>query len=426
MWLKKNQYFFLLLAGVLSSLILTVMLVTAAAGSDKAYLPLIIRPEKQMVEVRALWVTRYDWTNYASADPGEIDKIVDRSAEAGFNALFFQVRGEGDAYYTPGLEPWARRLSGTLGKDPGWDPLARLITRAHRRGLAVHAYLNVYPLTLNCDVPPDNTQPRHFYHALLEAHGMTGGKANGLMWDSSKEIPCEGYQRVSPASIPFDNHITAVAVDLVQRYDIDGLHLDHIRYAGENSSCDPVSEARFRADCFSSSGYEDWQRRQIDGTVRKIYAQVLQVDPDLWLTAAVWPVYRDKWGWDVSSGYDTYYQDSKAWLAAGDIDGIAPMIYTGSPNCDNPYFWTLERWQILVSDYVRDSHGRMIIPGIGSSFCTNNDFAQIEARIAAGRALGSAGHALYSYKSLLDKGYFDDLARGPYLVPAVLPELPWR
>ena len=426
MWSKKNQYVFLLPAGGLSILIFTVLLVTAAEGGGRVYLPLVTRPEEQMVEVRALWVTRYDWTNYASADPAAIDEIVDRSADAGFNALFFQVRGEGDAYYTPGLEPWARRLSGTLGKDPGWDPLARLVARAHKRGLAVHAYLNVYPITANCDVPPANTQPRHFYYTLLEAHGVTDGKANGLMWNSSKEIPCAGYQRVSPASIPFDKQITAVAADLIQRYDIDGLHLDHIRYAGEDSSCDPVSEARFGAGCFSSSGYKDWQRRQIDGTVRKIYSQLQQANPDLWLTAAVWPVYRDEWGWGVSSGYDSYYQDSKGWLAAGDIDGIAPMIYSGAPNCDNPYFWTLARWQTLVSDFVGDSQGRMIIPGIGTSFCTNNDFAQIAVRINAGRALGSAGHAIYSYKPLLDKGYFDDLARGPYQVPAVLPELPRR
>jgi uncharacterized lipoprotein YddW (UPF0748 family) len=144
------------------------------------------------------------------------------------------------------------------------------------------------------------------------------------------------------------------------------------------------------------------------------------------LTAAVWPVYRDIWGWGVNSGYDSYYQDSKAWLAAGTIDGITPMIYTGNPNCDNPYFWTLERWQTLVQDYLQDSHGRMIIPGIGTRYCTNNDFGEIEARIKVARSLGTAGHAIYSYKSVLEGNYFDDLAEGPYSMPAVLPELPWR
>jgi uncharacterized lipoprotein YddW (UPF0748 family) len=210
MWLKRKlRRYYLLVTAVM----LVVTLNSAAEGGGQVYLPVISRTEGTMVEVRGLWVTRFDWTNYASADPGKIDEIVDKSAAAGFNVLFFQVRGEADAYYTPGLEPWARRLSGTLGKDPGWDPLAHLIERAHQRGLEVHAYLNVYPLAANCVVPPDDTQPRHLYHLIVEKHGTTDGKPNGLMWDSSGEIPCAGYQRVTPASTEFDAHIVAVTKD---------------------------------------------------------------------------------------------------------------------------------------------------------------------------------------------------------------------
>ena len=424
MWLRRNNWLYLLPAVVV--LMLAVTLISAAESDRQVYLPVVGRSEGQMVEVRGLWVTRFDWTNSASADPEKIDEIVDKSAAAGFNVLFFQVRGTADAYYTPGLEPWASRLSGTLGKDPGWDPLARLVQRAHQRGLQVHAYLNVYPVWTGCEVPPDDTEPRHLYHLLLEKHGTTNGKPNGLMWDSNGDVPCSGYQRVSPASTVFDTHIMAVTRDLVQRYDIDGLHLDHIRYGGENSSCDPVSEERFGSSCFSTEGYKDWQRRQVNGTVQKLYEQILLLKSSLWLTAAVWPVYRDVWGWGVNSGYDSYYQDAKAWMAEGTIDGVSPMIYSGNPNCDQPYFWTLERWQTVVEDYLNGSHDRLVIPGIGTSFCTNNDFAEIEARINKARSLGTAGHAIFSYKSVLEKGYFEDLANGPYKVTAVLPELPWR
>jgi uncharacterized lipoprotein YddW (UPF0748 family) len=187
-----------------------------------------------------------------------------------------------------------------------------------------------------------------------------------------------------------------------------------------------VSEERFGGSCFSTEGYKDWQRRQVNGTVQKLYEQILPLDSRLWLTAAVWPVYRDVWGWGVNSGYDSYYQDAKAWMVDGTIDGVSPMIYSGNPNCNLPYFWTLERWQILVQDFLNGSHGRLIIPGIGTSFCTNNDFGEIEARINKARSLGTAGHAIFSYESILEKDYFDDLANGPYTVPAVLSELPWR
>ena len=424
MLLNGNHWRYLLPA--FAALMFLVIRATAAEGNERIFLPVTGKPEEQMVEVRGLWITRFDWTEFSSADPATIDEIVDNSANAGFNVLFFQVRGEADAYYQPGLEPWARRLTGTLGKDPGWDPLARLVQRAHERGLQVHAYINVYPVASNCIVPSADTTPRHLYHLIAEKHGMTADKLNGLMWNSDEEIPCAGYQRVTPASLLFDAHITAVAKDLIQRYDIDGLHLDHIRYAGKNSSCDPVSAARFGVSCFSTEEYEDWQRRQVNGTVRKVYEQVRALNPSTWLTAAVWPVYRDIWGWGVSSGYDDYYQDAKQWLAEGVIDGVSPMIYTGYPNCDQPYFWTQERWQTTVQDYLKDSQGRLIFPGIGTSFCTQDDFGEIEARIFKGRSLGTAGHAIYSYKPLLEKGYFDDLARGPYKVPAAVPELPWR
>ena len=424
MWIRRNSALYLAL--VISLVLLVVTLAASADGGRQVYLPFLHHPGSVVEEVRGLWITRFDWTNYSSADPAKIDEIVDQSAAAGFNVLFFQVRGVADAYYTPGLEPWARRLTGNLGQDPGWDPLARLVQRAHERGVEVHAYLNVYPVWQGCEPPPDGTEPRHFYYKLLDAHGETDGKPNGLQWDRDGNVVCHDYQRASPASISFDSHFTAVAKDLVQRYDIDGLHLDHIRYAGSNTSCDPVSEARFAGACFVTVGYEDWQRQQVNGTVRKLYEEVLPLKPGLWLTAAAWPVYRDIWGWVASSGYDTYYQDAKAWMVGEYIDGVAPMIYRDKPDCAQPYYWTLERWRTLVKDYLAGSNGRHIIAGIGTSFCTGNDFAEIETRINEARSLGTAGHAIFSYRSLLDKGYFDDLAAGPYRNRAVLPDVPWH
>ena len=424
MWSRRNRSLYLALVVCVVMLLLTLM--ASADGSRQLFLPIVRESGPAMEEVRGLWITRFDWTNYSSADPAKIDEIVDQSAAARFNVLFFQVRGVADAYYTPGLEPWARRLSGALGQDPGWDPLARLVQRAHQRGIQVHAYLNVYPVWQGCEAPPDGTQPRHLYYQLQEAHGETDGKHNGLQWDSDENVICNVYQRASPASIDFDTHFLAVATDLVQRYDIDGLHLDHIRYAGRNSSCDPVSEGRFEGECFLADGYEDWQRQQVNGTVRKLYEEVLSLKPGLWLTATAWPVYRDIWGWGASSGFDSYYQDPKAWMAGEYIDGVTPMIYRDRPDCAEPYFWTMDRWRTSMKDYLSGSNGRHIIGGIGTSFCTGNDFAEIEARINEARSLGTAGHAIFSYKSLLEKGYFDDLAQGPHRIRAIVPDVPWH
>jgi hypothetical protein len=101
------------------------------------------------------------------------------------------------------------------------------------------------------------------------------------------------------------------------------------------------------------------------------------------------------------------------------------MIYTGNPSCNNPYFWTRDKFETLVKEYLAASNGRFIIPGIGVHFCTDDDFAEIEARIEFSRANGAAGHAIFSYRSLVAEGYLDDLAAGPYRIPAAVPPKSW-
>jgi uncharacterized lipoprotein YddW (UPF0748 family) len=438
---------------VIFPVLLILAVATAVAqpkGDNATYLPLVIAaeptptptptptpspsptpsptpPPGAAVEFRGLWVSRFDWTSNPTS--AKIDEIVNNAAYAGFNVILFQVRGEADAFYTPGLEPWSRRLTGTLGEDPGWDPLAHMIQAAHTHGIQVHAYLNIYPVWQGCDVPSANTNPQHFYYQLQAAHGTTNGQLNGLQWTTSGQVPCSDYQRATPASVVGDDHYLAVATDLVKRYDIDGIHLDHIRYGGSTSSCDPVTVFYYGTNCFGYNGvtlFENWQRAQVNGTVFKFYEQIVPLKEGLWLSAAVWPIYVNKpeWGWpSVNQGYYDYYQDSKSWVLDGYIDSISPMIYPSSFNCPDNSFWTQGRWQILVEDFQADRGDRFIIPGIGTGYCS---FADIEARIELARAIGTAGHALFSYGSLLTNGYFDDLANGPYAETAVVPTITWH
>lgn len=409
----------------------------ADTGLALTFLPLVTKAEPPvMVEMRALWVTRFDWTAWNGADPARIDKIVADAAGAGFNTLFFQVRGAADAYYPSPLEPWARRASGAHGQPPQpyWDPLAYLIEQAHTAGLQVHAYLNVYPTAVCADMPPESIIPTPLYYQIIQAHGVDEeGAPNGLQWGATTAVCADGYWWATPASTFHDDHVIAVALDIANRYAIDGLHLDRIRYIGTNASCDPVSAAQSGVACFGNppagyASYGDWQRAQVDNLVRRFYEEVIAAHPDLWLSAAVWPVHTKKpeWGWTepYQQGYVNYYQDSKGWLAAGTMDSISPMIYPSSVNCpDNNIYWTQARWQMLVADFQMERNGRYIIPGIGTAYC---DFGEIEARIEMARQIGTAGHALFSYGALESNGYFADLAAGPYAETAVVPPIPWR
>jgi len=432
------------------ALLLPLLVVSTAGGAadlvPAAYFPLIFKPEPPPVikqEVRGLWVTRFDWTNYGQpAQKSRIDEIVADASRAGFNMILFQVRGVADAYYQPGPEPWAQRVSGsTLGTPPNpyWDPLAYFVDRAHQAGIQLHAYINVYPVWDKCAAAPPHTSPEHYYWKLITEHGLTGSKLNGLQWDSNYNVSCSGYLRATPASLFGDQQYLAVARYLADNYAIDGLHLDHIRYAGSNTSCDPISAARSGRTCFTAppnnyDSYASWQRAQVNGTVSQFYEMISKEHPNLMLSAAVWPTYINYWGFKTydgyyySEGYYNYYQASQEWIQNGYIDALMPMIYSstdGDPDPNKQNF-RLERWQTLAQDYQQHSGGRFIIAGIGSNHYSS--FAGIEERIAAARQMGTAGHAIFSYGGLKNQSqdYFALLAAGPYSEPAVVPQITWR
>ncbi|MBC7228197.1 MAG: family 10 glycosylhydrolase [Thermoflexales bacterium] len=396
----------------------------APAGDFFAYLPLVAKGAGP--EFRALWVTRFDWTRAdgTPAQPSALVTIAEQAAAAGFNVLLFQVRGTADAYYTPGYEPWASRLTGTvtrtLGTSPGFDPLAVLIEAAHARGLQVHVYLNVYPTWL-CGVgaPPDNTDPLHPFWAFSYAVGWSawrvydsGGKPMNLM-------TCSSYLWATPAWEGMRVHFLNVVTDLVARYDLDGIHLDLVRYPGPDYSYDPFTPP------FSDPAVRaEWQREQVNRLVRETYQAVKSRNPQVWVTAAVWGVYQNRWGWpSFSQGYSDYYQDSKRWLREGWVDAIMPMFYPATPSSDCPdsTVWTLERFRTLVADFQADAGECYVFPGIGGGYACFDD---VLSRIRAGRELGVRGQALFAYGPLNNKGYWDELALWAYPAPAPVPPLP--
>ncbi|MCB9445257.1 MAG: hypothetical protein H6669_13600 [Ardenticatenaceae bacterium] len=201
--------------------------------------------------------------------------------------------------------------------------------------------------------------------------------------------------------------ITVVAKDLQPASDIDGIHLDNIRYGASNASYDPVSSLITTPTTLMLMAAAAGKRHGAQ------VSRVPYLEVRIGSAASGRSTRKSRNGLTeyYQQGYSTYYQDSKAWIADGYIDSISPMIYPGGiVNCpdDNDY-WTQERWGILVADYQADSNGRYIIPGIGADYCS---FDEIEARINIARQIGTAGHAIFSYRGLLASGYFDDLANG--------------
>lgn len=328
-------------------------------------------------EIRGIWVTRWSWS-----DEEDIRNIFQDCADAGFNTIFFQVRGNFDAYYVSQHEPWASRLSGTLGGDPGWDPLAVAVAEGHARNLSIHAYINTFPFWSGNSAPPDSS-PAHAYNEHPEWLVCDeNGTPMGLN---------DSYVMASPGNPEVRARVAAVAKDIADHYDVDGIHLDYIRYPGSQYSHDPVSESSFSQSTLS---WEDWQRQQVNETVAGVSSAVRVP-----VTAAVWGIYENRWGWSsVSQGNIDYYQDSHAFAEQGLLDANIPMIYW--PVTENPG----ERldFRTLVADHVAAKGSKKLLAGTGSSMTYN----QLVETIQVSREEGADGVVVFDWSV-----YKDDLAR---------------
>jgi uncharacterized lipoprotein YddW (UPF0748 family) len=257
--------------------------------------------------------------------------------------------------------------------------------------------------------PPSNTTPRHLVWTLSYSTTWSNWRVYSDPQSPMNIATCADYVWATPALSPTRNHIAAVAADIVKRYDVDGIHLDLIRYPGSTYSFDPYTMQAY-SDALQISPtltITDWrpsyQRAQISAMVRQIYSATTAFRPDLLVSAAVWPNY--------SSGYNSYYQDSKDWLANGIVDANMPMLYSSDILNDLP------AWTSRAQGFITDAHGRYVFPGISTDY---PDVNQIIDRIQAARSLGAKGVALFSYGALNTHHYWDDLANGPFAITATV------
>jgi len=417
---------FALALGLLLALVLQPAPVTRADAppelTPRAFLPRAAGGSAR--EIRALWISRFDWCGTPPCERATLEYLIGRAADAGFNTLLFQVRATGDAYYTPGLEPWSYRLTSaltaTLGVDPGWDPLAVAIQAAHTRGLQLHAYVNMYS-TWECGqwFPPTGTLPLHPfwslsrtldpYDASWRVYSTTASGPTPMSVSETAPVPCSEYLWSSPGVERVNEHHLAAIKDIVARYDVDGVHLDRVRYPGRQFSTDPDTLAAWEP-LSPTLALGDWQRDHLSRWIGRIYTEVKSIKPQVALSAAVWFTYKKTPAitFPTSQGYYDYFQDSHRWLADEALDAIAPMIYGATFNGD------IAKWKVLADDHVAVQAGRQVWLGIGGVI---TPFIGISDRIAYARNIGARGIAVWSAGALERYQYWDDFRDGPFRQP---------
>lgn len=359
--------------------------------------------EVRVRERRAVWVTRFDWT-----DEDALRRIIHDAADARFNVVLFQVRGNGDAYYRSNLEPWATRLGESLGQDPGWDPLQVALETAHARGLELHAYVNAFTGWTGTQPPPASTASAPA-HVLLRHPEWVETTQSG-------EAVNDGYQWLSPGVEAVRIWNTEVVKDLVTRYEVDGVHLDRIRYPGTAFGWNALSRQAF--DEGGGGDFDTFRLEAVNDQVRRIH-QMLRVErPDVILSAAVWGIHTRLPGCTTSQGKADYFQDSWAWTQGGYIDALVPMIYweeNGTNRCTD--------WGDLYQTFLDHRSEAQIWGGMnvldGPSNARVFDWSKLLLRLDTARAMNAPGVALYASAQLASNQVWSMLKEGPFAQPAL-------
>ena len=289
-------------------------------------------PPRPHVEAqRFLWITRWDFR-----DERDVRRIVTDAAEAGFDALVFQVRGAASTLYPSSLEPRAPELTDA---PVDFDPLRTALLAAHARGLEVHAWVNVVPSWWGLVPPAD---PLHVYNRHPEWHWFDG--------KSHRQALSEGfYVSLNPCLPGVRDYIVAVLEELVRNYDLDGLHLDYLRFPNEPPATPPGSHSDWPRDpatlwlyAQDTGLYPDqdrdrwdaWRSEQVTQLLRDIRAMVDECRPGLVLSAAV--------GSEPAQALAAHHQDVDAWIDEDLLDLILPMNYTSDLE---RFEERLERWE---------------------------------------------------------------------------------
>lgn len=377
-------------------------------------------------EFRGLWVatvSNIDWPSRTalstSAQQAELIAIFELARSAGLNAVVLQVRAKGDALFPSSLEPWSQSLSGTQGTDPDWDPLAFAVAEAHARGLELHAWFN--PFRAGNASDSLKLAPLHFARRRPE---LTRVYCSQLWFDPSEDA--------------VQDQAMAVVRDVVNRYDIDAVHIDDFFYPYPDSRCpgldfpDSTSYGRYQvAGGTLSRG--DWRRNNVNRFVERLYADVHALRNSVRVGISPFGIWRpgNPAGIVGLDAYGSIYADSRFWLQQGWVDYFAPQLYWSMASTGQNFPALLNWWT------QQNTRHRHLWPGLAayrtgdgtsSAYAGNEIPAQIsEVRTRSAASGSSTGALLYNTTVLKENrsSLTTTLATSIYAVPALPPPSPW-
>ena len=377
-------------------------------------------------ELRGVWVTTHlglDWpvrTQTPAQQQSALINILEHNKATGMNAAFFQVRSQSDAMYPSLLEPWSYYLTGNqaTAPAPAWDPLQFAIDESRKRGLEFHAWINPYRAV-----------------ATLANAGNTAlyGQAHVSRTHPEWMLTVGSVQILNPGLPQVRDHVHAVVMDIVQRYDVDGLHFDDYFYPSGTSGDDAAYNADPRGFPATAAGRGDWRRDNVNLLVARVGESIRALKP--WVKFGISPsgIYRSSTdpaiGSPTSAGASQHYlhmfADSRKWLQSGWVDYLAPQVYWYIGQTGSDY-------KLLVPWWNENAFGRHMYVGLADYKMNTAGWtspAQIADQIALNRASAHiAGQVHFRHAFLAGNAlaYRTDLKNNIYNKQAMLPAMPWK
>lgn len=383
-------------------------------------------------EVRSVWmatVWALDWpssTSSTTAQKNEMVKYLDVLQKNNFNAIYFQVRTMSDAFYKSSYEPWSSYLTGTRGKDPGWDPLAFVVEECHKRGMECHAWVNPYRFSTGSNWSTAQDQALKSAGMLL-AYTKSDGKTTTIL---------------NPGLESVRKRIVDVCKEIISNYDVDGLVFDDYFYPEGI----PVTSSAGDYDLWQESGasmtFGDWRRNNVNQMVADVYNMVQQQKPYVRFgispagAACTSAAVAAKHGIDrcpVASDwqYDGIFSDPVAWLEAGTIDYISPQLYWKTNHKTNPFGPMTKWWSYVAKHFGRHHYASHSISFLNSSN-TTGDWEEIGKQVQFSRDYTeneAPGAVFYSAAYVTGKkqsGFGEWLQVNKFQNKALTPAIDWK
>ena len=371
-------------------------------------------------EFRAVWiasVTNLDWPSARALSPSsqraQYISLLDQLKPIGINVVVVQIRPECDALYPSSIEPWSYWFTGTQGlaPNPFYDPLQFMIEETHKRGMEFHAWFNPYRAVKTVGAYQQSTSHVSVVHP------------EWLLYYPDKTSPKE--ELLDPGNPNVRKYVINVIVDVVRRYDIDGVHWDDYFYSySGTTNQDSASWVNYHGDFTDKPS---WRRFNVNELVRKVHDSITVIKP--WVKFGISPF--GIWKSGVPAGitglnaYDELYDDPVTWMSEKWLDYLTPQLYWAFGGGQD--YGKLMPWWATVMN------GRHLYPGqaayrIGDA--SNWGSSELPNQIRLNRAvLSSPGSVFFRAKvGVIDneKGFADTLRNFLYRYPALIPRMPWK